>query len=107
MRAGKLRNAAKIQSNSPSRDAIGGEAAAWSDFVATWYCELRDVGGRERLRGHTVHADASLVAIGRYVAGVTSKMRVTLGTRTFDILNAADPDGRGRELILDLLERNV
>ncbi len=107
MRAGRLRNEAKIQKSTPTRDASGGEVAAWADQVASWWCELAQVSGGQVFRGHGVHGQATHVAIGRYAAGVTSEMRVTLGARTFDILNAQDFENRGRELRLELKERGV
>lgn len=106
MRAGRLRNAVTIQQNTPTRDAIGGETAVWGT-LSDWWCELIPAKGGEQLRGRTVHAQTNYLAIGRYVSGVTSKMRVLFGARVFDILAAYDPDGRTRELRLDLIERNV
>lgn len=105
MKIGRMRNDAKIQQNTPSRDASGGEVASWSDFLALWWCELIAVRGGETFRGRAVHASADNLAMGRYVAGVTPKMRLVLGTRTFDILWPRDPDGRGIELHLELKER--
>ena len=107
MQAGRLRNLGAIEQNTPTRDAIGGEVASWAAFVSGWWFELLPVSGAERVRGRTVHAQANYLAIGRYTSGVTTKMRLTLGSRIFDILAALDPDGRTVELRLDLLERNV
>jgi SPP1 family predicted phage head-tail adaptor len=107
MRTGKLRNLAKIQQNTPTRDTAGGEIAAWADFVSSWWCDLVGVKGGEMYRGRVVHAQADYQASGRYVAGVTAKMRVTLGSRTFDVMAVENVDNRGRELQLDLRERNV
>lgn len=107
MRAGRLRNVGTIQTNTPSRDAIGGEVASWSAYASGWWFELLQARGGEALRGRTVHAQANYVGIGRYVSGVTTKMRLVLGSRTFDILAVNNVDNRGRELRLDLLERNV
>jgi SPP1 family predicted phage head-tail adaptor len=107
VRAGQLRNEAKIQSNAPTRDASGGEVDAWADYVAAWWCELEQVSGGQVFRGQGVHGQATHVAIGRYESGVTSEMRVTLGARIFDILNAQNVRNRGRELRLELKERGV
>ena len=107
MRTGKLRNQAKIQQNAPTRDGIGGEVASWSDFASLWWCDLAQVKGGEMYRGRVVHAQADYQASGRYVAGVTTKMRVTIGSRVFDVLDCEDVDNRHRELQLDLRERNV
>lgn len=107
MRAGSLRNPAALEQNAPTRDAIGGEVASWSTLLSPWWCELLHVKGGETVRRRTVHAQANCLAIGRWVSGITTKHRLTLSGRTFDILDAYDPDGRGRELRLDLLERNI
>lgn len=107
MRAGRLRNEATIQSNAPTQDSIGGMVDNWSTFVTPWWCELLQVKGGEAFRGRAVHAAADSVATGRYVAGVTRQMRVTLGARTFDILDVNNVENRGRELRLDLRERRL
>lgn len=107
MRAGKLRNEARIQANAPTRDASGGEVAAWADQVASWWCELAQVSGGQIFKGKGVHGQATHIASGRYVAGITSDMRVLFGSRIFDIVNAQDVDTRGRELRLELKERGV
>lgn len=107
MRTGKLRNQAAIQSNAPTRDTIGGEAAVWSDFSNPWWCDIIDVSGGELFRGRVVHAQANYRLEGRYVAGVTAKMRVLFGARVFDIMAVANVDNRGRTLQLDARERNV
>lgn len=107
MRTGKQRWEATIQSVASTQDAIGGEIKTASTATTTWYCELNGVSGSEVFRGKQVHGNAQLVAVGQWVSGVTSKHRLVMGARTFDILRAYDPDGRTRELRLDLLERGT
>jgi SPP1 family predicted phage head-tail adaptor len=105
VRAGRLRNAAALQTNTPTRDGAGGEVASWANTLSPWYCELVQVKGGETFRGRMVHAAANYVAIGRYVSGVTPRMRLILGSRIFDILAADNVENRGRDLRLDLVER--
>lgn len=107
MRAGRLRNTAAIEAVTQTQDAIGGEVKAWAALCASWPCELVQVSAGETFRGRQVHGRANYVAVGRYVAGVTTKHRVTLSGRTFEILAANNVENRGRELRLDLLERGV
>lgn len=107
MRTGKQRLEATIQSVASGQDAIGGETKTPSTATATWYCELMGVSGGEVFRGKQVHGNAQYVAVGQFVSGITSKHKLVSGSRTFDILRAYDPDGRTRELRLDLLERGV
>jgi SPP1 family predicted phage head-tail adaptor len=104
MRAGRLRNKATIEANTPTRDAAGGEVASWATF-ATWWCELNQAAGGEAFRNRVVHAEANHVANGRYVAGVLTSMRVTLGSRVFEIKAVDNVGNRNRELRIDLLER--
>ena len=98
---------ATIQSIASTQDAIGGEAKTPSTLVATWYCELVSVKGGEVFRGRQVHGNANYVASGKYVAGVTTKHRLVVGSRTFDILWSNNVDARDRELRLELFERGV
>lgn len=107
MRTGRQRLEATIQTIASGQDAIGGETKTPSTLVATWYCELVGVKGGEVFRGRQVHGNANHVAIGHYVAGVTTKHRLVIGARTFDILWPNNVDNRDRELRLDLFERGV
>lgn len=107
MRAGKLRNNVAIQQNTPTRSSSGESIDSWSDFAASWWCELATVSGGETFRSKQVHAQADTLAIGRYVSGVTPQMRVTYGSRTFDILLVDDVEQRHRELRLHLRERGI
>lgn len=107
MRAGRLRCKAVIQQNSAGQDAIGGRTESWSTLYAGWYCELHQVKGGESFRGRVVHASADTVAIGRYVAGVTPRHRLTYDGSTYDIVAANNVDRRNRELRLDLRSRGL
>jgi head-tail adaptor len=107
MRAGRIRNAATIQVNTPSQDTIGGPVDSWATFSDPWWCELVQTKGGEAFRGRAVHASADSVAIGRYLAGVTAQMRLVLGSRTFDVLNVYDHENRHSKLELDLRERRI
>lgn len=107
MRAGRLRHTLDIQQDTPGRDAAGGEVSSWAAVVSAWPCEIHQVKGGETFRGRVVHAQASSVAIGRYVTGVSSRMRAVFGTRIFDIKAVDDRDNRSRELRLDLAERGL
>ncbi len=107
MRAGRRVNTARIDQNAPTQDAIGGQVKAWSTYCATWPCELEQVKGGETYRGRIVHAAAEFVAVGAHVEGVTPRMRVVLGSRTFEILAANNVRNRNRELRLDLRERGL
>lgn len=105
MRAGRLRQEAAIQANTPTRDGAGGEVASWANTVSPWYCELVQVKGGEAFRGRMVHASAEYVAEGRHVDGVTPRQRLVIGSRAFEILAAHNVEARDRTLRLELRER--
>lgn len=88
------------------RDAIGGETTTPAAFI-TWWCALEQVDGGEVYRRNVLDAQATYTATGRWVPGVTRAMYVTLNGRSFDILNVINVDERGRDMVLELKERNL
>lgn len=105
MQIGKLRNKLTIEAlNVTARDSFGGETVTPA-IHSLWWCELVQVSGGEAYRGRVMHAEATSLASGRFISGVTPQMRATLGSRTFDIVNVYNVDGRSRELQLELKER--
>lgn len=104
MRAGRLRHTLTIEQPSDAQGSGGDITTTWSTYASV-RGELNAVRGGEEFRGHQVHAEADSRLEIRYLAGVTPKMRVTFGSRVFDVLWAGDVEGRGRRLHLDLRER--
>lgn len=103
MRAGKLRDRGEIQTNTPTRDEIGGLVNNWTTFARPWCGVVSDASNErdtaDRTQGQTTHQ----VRI-RYLAGVIPRMRLVIGERTFEITGVRDPDNRRRELILNCKE---
>jgi len=96
----RLREAITIQQNSPSRDAVGGAIANWTDYAADLAAAAQPIGGREFLTVAQAQADVSVRFRCRYIAGVNSTMRVQWRGAYYGIIAAVNVDGLDRELEL-------
>ncbi len=106
MRAGRLRHRITIQQNAPTRNGKGEEVDSWSTFGGGARCAaVIPLAGREAFNAQQRHAAAELRIELRYLAGITTKMRVSYDGRLFDILDVADIEERGRETQLLVKER--
>jgi SPP1 family predicted phage head-tail adaptor len=67
-----------------------------------FWAEVRAMQGRELEASQQTWAEARFKVRMRYQPGVTinRKDRITWGSRTLDILDAEDPDGRKREFVM-------
>ena len=100
MNPGKLRHRIIIQKQEESsKDGYGALVENWSDFKTVW-SSVEPLVGRELFAAQKINAETTIRVKMRYVAGITSKMRVVYGTRIFDILAPIDPEERHRELHL-------
>lgn len=105
MHAGKLRHRITIQRLTGARDTFGAETDAWETFKRCW-AEVKPAfgsqgGGREVfLMGQQLQAISDVVITMRYMAGITTKDRVSFGDRTFEILATHNRDERNREMEL-------
>lgn len=98
MRAGELRHRITIQRATETQDAFGAVVQTWSTFATLW-AGVEALSGREFFAAQQVNAQVSHRIRIRYLSGVTPKMRVVFGSRTFNIEVVMD-DGRRRELQL-------
>jgi SPP1 family predicted phage head-tail adaptor len=82
---GSLRHLLTVQQNTPSVDDSGGPKETWTTF-ATWRAGMEPETGREYYRLRQIHADMTASFVGHYKAGITTEMRLSLDTRTWNIL---------------------
>lgn len=108
MRRGLQRCLVTIQQSTPTRTASGQATDVWSTYKQAWG-SLNPVRGGETFRSRQVHAEADSVLEFDWIdaQAVTPRMRVTYGSRTFDILTVANIGERNRRVRLDLRERNA
>ncbi len=96
MRSGQLRQRVTIQQKSVARDTYGGETVTWADVTTVW-AAVEPIAGREYFSAQQLQADVNHRIRIRYYSGVTTTMRVKLGTRYFDILSILNLEERDRE----------
>jgi SPP1 family predicted phage head-tail adaptor len=99
MHAGTLRHRITIQQATEAQNSFNEPIATWATF-AQRYAELLPQSGREFIAARQVVPELQHLVNLRWMAGVTPKMRVQLGSRVFDILAVLDLEGRNRELQL-------
>ncbi len=78
-----------IQQATLTPDTQGGQAAGWGTFISPWALIL-PWKGRERVFGGQLRASTTHRIYIRYEAGVTAKMRILFGARTFNIESLID-----------------
>jgi SPP1 family predicted phage head-tail adaptor len=112
MRSGTLRERVTIQSFTVAQDAAGEPIKTWGN-LATNPTVWANVGSRssgERFisGGEQVQASVSHTVRLRYRTDITVQMRlIWRTTRTLQIENVIDPDGRKADLILMCSEVQV
>jgi SPP1 family predicted phage head-tail adaptor len=99
MRAGKLRHRVTIQSVTEGAQDANGEPAETTATLATRWASIEPLGGSEQYRSHEVHPEVTHAVRMRYLAGVTPKMRIVFGSRTFEIESVIVADESNREIV--------
>jgi SPP1 family predicted phage head-tail adaptor len=102
MKIGKLNRLVVIEQQSATQDAIGQPVLTWTTLATVW-ANVRYLQGAEAIKADAVTSVAKASIRIRRRTDVTSAMRVTLGSTTFQIL-AVLPDEESRER-LDLCAR--
>ena len=100
MRAGTLRRRLVIQSVTEAASDAYGEPGETVATYATRWGSVEPLSGVELYRMHEVHPEVTHQVRIRYLAGITPKMRVLFGTRSFEVRGVTNPSETNRELIL-------
>lgn len=96
VRAGRLRDRVTIEEKTDGDpDAKGTRSPSWSAFATRW-ARIVPLTGREMYTADQVYAEATHRIELRYLADITPAMRVTFGSRVFDIEGVIN-DERMRE----------
>jgi SPP1 family predicted phage head-tail adaptor len=96
IRAGELRKRITIQQPQSVKDSSLGQKVSWSTFRACW-AAVEPLSGTERLQYAQLYPELSIRVTVRYTKGLSPKMRVLYGTRTFEILDVLDLQERHKE----------
>lgn len=103
MQAGRLINKIVIESVTETRSSTGAVTRTWATFATVW-ASKREPRGREFFAGGAQQAETTVVFAIRWLAGVTTKMRITFDGKVYDIKAITDPDDRRTELHLACVE---
>ena len=99
MRAGNLRNYITIQQPTETHDTNLELILTWSTFAFAW-AEILPLNGREYWTARQTLAETTGKIRIRYIDGITTKMQVIDGTKTYNIEAVIDPENRHEELVL-------
>ena len=98
MKAARLRHRLTIKQATEAADSYGAAGSiTWADVVTVWG-SVEPIRGREYFDAKQVNAETTHRIGLRYRAGVTTKMRIYLGSRIFEVLEVLNPSERNREL---------
>jgi SPP1 family predicted phage head-tail adaptor len=113
MEPGKLRHTLTIQRNTPTTSETGAAVDSWSTYKTVRgsiqtgaSAPGMGIRGREFFAADIRNSEVSHNISIRYTAGITPKMRVLFGARTFDIVAAVDIEERHHEMTLLVRELN-
>ncbi|MCI0349391.1 MAG: phage head closure protein [Acidobacteriales bacterium] len=100
MRAGTLRQRISIEQPAETQNDFNEPVVTWSLYATRW-AEVVPLSGEERLIAQQVNAEVTHRVRLRYLAGVTTKMRIVHKGRVLDINTILNQDER--RAMLELL----
>lgn len=99
MESGKLRHVLTIEQPTETKDASGRVSVAWSTF-ATAYGSLASSSYKYQVMAESSKLIASHVITIRYLDGLTERMRLKLGSRTFSIISIKEDSTTKRDFVI-------
>lgn len=103
-KAPALRMRADIEAITESRNPAGEVLKTWTT-EASVRCALIGLDGEERVNAATVGAAASGKVIMRYYAGLTTKKRLKIGSRIFNITHITTDEGYNHYMEVEVMEK--
>lgn len=101
--AGQLRTPITIESATTAADAMGQTTPTWSTYWSTRGA-VQTQSAREALSAGQARPTGSVVIRTRYKSGVTTAMRVKIGSRVLNIGGVVNVGEANRELMLHCTE---
>ena len=93
MSAGRRNQRITIEQSTPTPDAVGDDSRTWTEYAKAW-AEIQTSSGNEFTRAQQVHSEMTHLLKTRWIAGVTTNMRVKRGSVYLNILAVFDPYNR-------------
>jgi len=98
LRAGALKYRIAIEQMAGQRDTYGGSKQSWHPFAEVW-SSYRSISGREFFASQQTNATISARFGIRYLAGVTTAMRVSFAGDLYNIVAILDSE-KDADLVL-------
>ncbi len=100
---GEMKHRIAIETKTRVTDGMGGGTITWANFSTVW-SKIEPRSANETFWAkHLEHRVTHKITI-RYLAGVTSEMRIVFGARVFQIKGVRNLEERNRWLVLDCEE---
>jgi len=97
---GRLRHRLTLQRCIKTQDGYGQDVLAWTDTTTFW-AQVRAMQGRELETARQTWAEARFkIRMWHPNQEIRREDRLVWDERTLDILDAEDPDGTGREMLI-------
>jgi SPP1 family predicted phage head-tail adaptor len=84
IQAGRLRHRVIIQSNTPTQNTSGEEVPSWGTFATVW-ASVEPQSGAEKFDPEQFYSTTTVKIRIRYLSGLTTKMRVSFDSKSYDI----------------------
>lgn len=97
MRAGRLNKRIVVQQKTPAIDEFEGTVYGWSTFATAW-ARVVHLKGRELVAAQAAKSEITTKFNLRYMAGLSSEMRILYNGVAYDIEFIDDVDEAHREL---------
>ena len=99
MQAGKLNKRISLTALSETTNSFGEQTGSYASYATVW-AAIEPLSGRELEHAQQISAEITHKITVRYNSSVTSKHRITYGSRTFEIEAVLNPDERNEQLVL-------
>lgn len=93
-----------IETPNSAPNEVGDNIESWLTFKKAW-AEIQTTGGREFINAQEINSEATHLVMTRWIAGVTTEMRIKRGDTYLEILSAFDPHNRKDQLNMVCYER--
>ena len=104
MISGRLNHKIVIEQRTETKNTLGEDITTWTTYKWTW-AQVSPLSGKEYLSNNELQSSVTGRVSMRYLAGVTTDMRINWNDRMFDIISIINTEERNRELILMVEEQ--
>lgn len=104
LRIGELRHLFEIRNPTADTNALGTYLPDYSEVAGTVWGSLQPIAIADQYWAQQVRVRASHRIFARYSPLINSRTRLILGSRSFEVANYTDVDGRKRMLLIFAFE---